>query len=72
MSNQEKLEVFEITLVCQNPSGECNNVHHEVTSDIFASVYNITCAKCGYGGFKIVESKALIGGSGPTKFSFEE
>lgn len=71
MSSKEKLEVFEVSLMCQNKNPECNNVHHEVTTDLFASVYNIVCAKCGHGGFKIIGFKTLIGGSGPTKFSFE-
>ena len=69
MSNQERLEIVEVSLMCQNP--ECNNIHHEVTSDLFASIYNIVCAKCGYRGFKLLSCKNLLGEQTPTKFSFE-
>jgi hypothetical protein len=69
MSDQEKLEVFEISLRCNNP--DCNNIHHEITSDIFASIYRIVCAKCGCGSFALLGMKNLLGDSGPTKFSFE-
>jgi len=67
MSSKEKLEIHEVSLICL----QCNNIHHEVTSDLFASIYNIVCAKCGYGGFKILNCKPLLGENKPTKFSFE-
>lgn len=69
MSSQEKLEVFEVSLRCNNP--ECNNIHREVTSDVFASIYQIVCAKCGSGGFTMLGIKNLLGDNEPTKFSFE-
>ena len=69
MSSQEKLEVFEVSLRCNN--ADCNNIHHEVTSDVFASIYHVVCAKCGNGGFTLLGMKNLLGDDGPTKFSFE-
>ena len=75
MSSQEKLEVFEVTLRCNNANVDgtgtaCDNIHREVTSDVFASIYKIVCAKCGHGGFTLLKMENLLG-SGPTKFSFE-
>lgn len=77
MSSQEKLEIFEVTLRCNNTNVDgngtpCNNIHREVTSDVFASIYKIVCAKCGSGGFALLGMKNLLGDPGPTKFSFEE
>lgn len=76
MSDQEKLEVFEVTLRCNNMNVDgtgvaCNNIHHEVTSDVFASIYRVVCAKCGHAGFTLLGMKNLLGDLGPTKFSFE-
>jgi hypothetical protein len=69
MSDQEKLEIFEVSLRCNNP--ECNNISREVTSDVFKSIYRVVCAKCGCGGFTLIGMKNLFGDAGPTKFSFE-